>query len=230
MNLIKAILLSSVGRKYIMAITGAAMAAFVFVHLLGNLQLFLGADAINKYAVLLHSNVIILWGYRFAMTGIALVHIVVALSLWLENRAARPVAYAVKSLPYTDFAARMMVCGGVAIFFFVIWHLVDLTAGLTRPEVVNQYCDLNGEQVKDVFHIVINGIGHPVAALCYIIGTCCLALHLWHGLESVFQSLGLRNETYKLYIRWITRLAVAFLFCGMCLIPIASVILRHMGK
>ena len=224
MNLIKAIFLSSVGRKYIMALTGAAMSAFVFVHLLGNLQIFLGADALNKYAVLLHSNFAILWGYRFGLGTIALVHIVVALSLWLENRAARPVKYVVNKQPYTDFAAKMMVCGGVAIFFFVIWHILDLTCGLTRPDVVHQTTMLGDKQVADVYHIVLKGIGHPVAGICYIIATCCLCLHLWHGLESIFQSLGFRNKTYSLYIKVVTRAAVLFLFAGMCLIPLVCML------
>lgn len=220
MNLIKAILLSSIGRKYIMAITGAALAAFVFVHLLGNLQLFLGADAINKYAVFLKSNALILWGYRIGLGTIALVHIVVALSLWIENRAARPVRYANNKLPYTDFASRMMVLGGLAVFFFVIWHILDLTGGVMRPGLTEMKTTLGDKEVVDVYHIVLKGIGNPIAGVCYLVATCCLALHLWHGLESIFQSLGLRNKTYSLYIRIFTRAAAVFLFCGMCLIPI----------
>ena len=224
MNQIKAIFLSSVGRKYIMALTGAALSAFVFVHLLGNLQLFLGAEALNKYAVLLKSNFALLWGYRLGLGAIALVHIVVALSLWVENRAARPQKYAVNTQPYTDFASKMMVCGGVAIFFFVLWHILDLTGGVLRPGLTDAKAMLGDKEVTDVYHIVIKGIGHPVAGLCYLIATCCLALHLWHGLESIFQSLGLRNKVYYMYIRWMTRAAVLFLFFGMCLIPLVCML------
>ncbi|MCK9315585.1 MAG: succinate dehydrogenase cytochrome b subunit [Clostridia bacterium] len=224
MNLIKAILLSSIGRKYIMAITGVALAAFVFVHLLGNLQLFLGADALNKYAVLLKSNFAVLWGYRLGLGTIALVHIVVALSLWVENRAARPVKYVVNTHPYADFASKMMVLGGVAIFFFVIWHILDLTAGAVRPELTEAKTMLGEKEVTDVYHVVLKGIGHPIAGFFYLVATCFLALHLWHGLESLLQSLGLRNSTYQLYIRLAARAAVIFLFAGMSLIPIVCML------
>lgn len=207
-----------------MAITGAALSAFVFVHLLGNLQLFLGADALNKYAVLLKSNLLILWGYRLGLGTIALIHIVVALSLWVENRAARPIKYAVNSQPYTDFASKMMVCGGIAVFFFVIWHILDLTAGVMRPGLTEAKAMLGDKEVTDVYHIVLKGIGNPIAGLCYLVATSCLALHLWHGLESIFQSLGLRNKTYGLYIKWVTKAAALFLFCGMCLIPIVCML------
>lgn len=223
-NLIKAIFLSSIGRKYIMAVTGAALSAFVCVHLLGNLQLFLGAEALNKYAVLLKSNCLILWGYRIGLGSLALLHIVVALSLWVENRSARPTKYAVKANPYTDFASRMMVCGGAAVFLFLLWHILDLTAGVVRPELVQAKAMLGDKEVTDVYHIVLRGIGHPVAGLCYLVATCCLGLHLWHGLPSLFQSLGLRGNTWKPFIELGTRAVAVFVFLGMCTIPIVCML------
>lgn len=231
MNLIKAIkaiFLSSVGRKYIMALTGAALAAFICVHLLGNLQLFLEPlkqGALNNYAVLLKSNLLILWGYRIGLGTIALIHIVTALSLWLENCAARPVKYAVNAHPYTDLSSRMMVYGGIVVFFFLIWHILDLTSGVTRPDLMNlHWTDAAGTERHDVYHIVLKGIGHPVAGLCYLVAVFFLFLHLWHGLESIFQSLGLRNEHFQPYIKFVTRLVAICVFVGMCSIPLACML------
>jgi succinate dehydrogenase / fumarate reductase cytochrome b subunit len=97
------------------------------------LQLFLGLIP-GTSSGLLKSN-FAFGGQPLGLGTIALVHIVVALSLWVENRAARPVKYVVNTHPYADFASKMMVLGGVAIFFFVIWHVLDLTAGAVLPEL-----------------------------------------------------------------------------------------------
>jgi succinate dehydrogenase / fumarate reductase cytochrome b subunit len=130
----------------------------------------------------------------------------------------------VNTYPYADFASKMMVLGGVAIFFFVIWHVLDLTAGVVRPGLTDARTMLGDQEVTDVYHIVLRGIGNPIAGFFYLVATCFLSLHLWHGLESLLQSLGLRNSTYQLYIRLAARAAVVFLFAGMSLIPIVCML------
>jgi succinate dehydrogenase / fumarate reductase, cytochrome b subunit len=219
MNIIISIFRSSIGRKYIMAVTGLLLFGFVTVHLIGNLQIFLGPDHINAYAALLQGNKLVLWSFRIGLSAIALAHITTALSLTLENRAARPVAYLNSTPPYSDFASRTMVFGGLFLFAFILFHLLHFTVGVVHPSVMH-YTD--AKERHDVYRMMVESFQNPAISLVYIAGMAFLYLHLSHGISSLFQSLGLKNRNYKGLIEGFAKLAAFVILFGNCAIAIAA--------
>ena len=127
---------SSVGRKIIMAVTGAMLLAFICVHLLGNSSLFVGSAAINAYAQKLHSLGPVVWIFRLVMLGLFAVHIYFGIQLTIENRAATPDKNVQVKRLRTGFAAETMVISGVVLALFVIYHLLHLTTGDTHPKFI----------------------------------------------------------------------------------------------
>src|SRR5580698_3269610 len=118
---------SSLGKKYLMAATGLVMILFVIGHLAGNLQIFLGPEAINRYGDFLQTNVELLWPVRLALIAIILIHIWSATRLTLENRAARPVAYQQWQPTAASYASRTMMYSGVIVAVFIIYHILHFT-------------------------------------------------------------------------------------------------------
>jgi len=123
-NLIRNLFCSSLGKKYLMAGSGAVMFLFVVGHLVGNLQIFLGAEAINRYGHFLQSNVELLWPVRIALLAIIALHIWSATRLTLENRAARPQAYEQWQPTAATYASRTMMMSGIIVAIFIIYHLL----------------------------------------------------------------------------------------------------------
>jgi succinate dehydrogenase / fumarate reductase cytochrome b subunit len=219
MNMIKCIFASSIGKKYVMAVTGLMLFGFVCVHLLGNLQIFLGADHINTYAALLQGNKAVLWSFRAVMLVLVLTHITMALTLTLENRAARPISYASGKVPHASFAARTMVFGGIALFAFIGIHLLHFTVGVVTPDIMH-HMDLKGRH--DVYQMMIEGFNYKWVSLIYIVGMVALFLHLSHGVESFFQTLGLKNRVYGCAITVFAKGAAAVILFGNCAIVLAA--------
>ncbi len=211
MNTVAAFYESSLGKKVVMAGTGIILFAYVIGHMLGNLQIYGPPEQINAYATFLHSHPNLLWIVRAFLIFSVGVHILAAFQLWLRNRGGRPVKYRVFRPPAVDYAARTMVWSGPIIAFFVIFHLLDLTTGTVNPS----YEELN------VYHNVIASFSRPVVAGFYIAANFLLAVHLYHGLWSLFQSLG---WDHPLLGPWRRRLAVAvsaLIGAGNISIPIA---------
>ncbi len=190
---------STVGKKALMALTGILLSLFVLGHLLGNLQLYFGRDStgaylINKYAEFLHHNKPLLYGTRTVLLVAVLIHVIAAFQLQLGKGAARPVEYHQKESVNSTVSSRYMFWTGVVIFFFVIYHLLQLTLG-----VVN----VPGFREGDVFHNVTVGLRTGVAPLFYVVGMIGLGLHLRHGLYSTFQSLGAGNPAVSQWaLKW----------------------------
>jgi succinate dehydrogenase cytochrome b subunit len=177
---------TTLGKKLLMGVTGVVLFAYVLVHMLANLQIFLGPKAINHYAALLHGAPLLLWTARVILLFSVSVHIVAAVQLTLRNWAARPVKYTVRRYREADYAARTMVWSGPIIFAFVVYHLADLTLGKVNPSFVP----------GDVYHNVVASFSHPLVALFYIVAVVMLGFHLYHGLWSGFQTLGASHPTY----------------------------------
>ena len=218
MNIVTSVFQSSVGKKFILAITGTLLFGFVIVHLLGNLQIFLGPDALNSYAALLKANPLLLWGARLGLLTLFLLHITTATSISLENWAARPTPYAVNIHPYTTVASRTMVISAGMVFAFVIYHLLQFTVGVTHPEIM-RFQDAKGH--IDVYRMVVAGFSHPLVAAFYILAMTLLYLHLRHGLASLFQTLGLKNKHYGGLIEGFAQVTALVILAGYCSIPIA---------
>lgn len=212
---------SSLGKKYIMAISGLLLFGFVVMHMLGNLQIFLGPEPINAYAKFLKSNLELLWPARIGLLALAILHITTAAQLVIENRAARPERYGHTRPPVaTSFASRTIAISGLIIFAFIVYHLLHFTFGVTDPNFLTLK-DPTDPLRHDVYRMMVLGFSNVWVSLFYIIAMGLLCLHLGHGVGSLFQSLGLRNKTYVRLIHRFSKAAALVIFIGNASMPIA---------
>ncbi len=212
---------TSVGKKSIVAITGALLLGFVVAHMLGNLQIFLGADRINSYAKTLQDLGALLWAARIGLLVAFVVHIAMAIKLTLENKAARPVPYAVNKVHHATLASRIMPYTGTVILAFVIYHLLHFTLASFNPEY-KQFLDEQGRH--DVYRMVIAGFSNPLSSLFYILAQACLALpigHLSHGIFSIFQTLGVNHPNIDARIKFASIAVALVIFLGNSSVPVA---------
>jgi succinate dehydrogenase / fumarate reductase cytochrome b subunit len=172
-----------------MAITGLLMVLFVVGHLLGNLSIFAGPDGINAYADKLHALGPVVWTTRIVMGIAVILHTVLAIQITMENSAAKPDKYAVSRSLRATFASKTMIWTGVILGAFVVYHLLHFTFRVT-PNLVLQEDAANR---FDVFAMVTNSFRSASIVLLYVIAMISLFLHLTHGIQSTFQTLGLSN-------------------------------------
>ena len=205
---------STVGKKYAMAVTGVILFLFVVLHMLGNLQVFLGRDALNGYARLLRVEPALLWTARLVLLAAVTVHVVAAVQLTLRNWAARPVGYAKQQYLATGYAARTMVWSGPIIAAFVVYHLLHLSIGTMHPDFVD----------GDVYHNVVVGFSVWYVTTFYMLAQVLLGLHLYHGLFSLFQSLGASHPSYDRWRQPLALAAAAVIVLGSCSIPAAVLV------
>ena len=207
---------TSTGKKFLMGASGLALVGFIVGHLVGNLQMFLGQEAVNRYAAFLKSTGEILWVVRFGLIALAVTHIVTAVSLSLENAAARPVGYAVKTYKEATYASRTMKASGLIVLAFLGYHLAHYTLMITHPEY-HHLIDAQGRH--DVYSMVVLGFSRPWISAWYILGVFLLGMHLSHGLYSMFQSLGIQTDTLRKRVRP-AAIAIGWLiFLGFASIP-----------
>jgi succinate dehydrogenase cytochrome b subunit len=202
---------SSIGKKVVMAVTGVILFGFVIGHMLGNLQVFIGAHQMNEYAAMLKANATLLWGVRLLLLVAVTWHIVAAIQLTRMSQRSRPEGYHYKDVIQADYAARTMRWSGPIIAVFVIYHLLHFTTGSLHPQF----------DVHDVYRNVISGFRVWPVALFYIIAMLALAFHLWHGVWSMFQTLGLINPKSAKIIRRVAAIATLVIAIGFISIPMA---------
>src|ERR1051326_8543198 len=163
MNIVTRLFKSSLGRKYIMALSGAALFFFVIGHLLGNLQVFLGPEQLNAYGHFLQTTPEILWPARIGLLAMVSLHIWSAVTLAAENRAARPIPYANWSPSVASYASRTMLMSGLIVAAFVIYHLLHFTVQARAVNLTGQdfsaYLDAKGRH--DVYRMMIAGFSYP---------------------------------------------------------------------
>jgi len=217
MNLFSRAYRSSLGKKYVMAITGLLLFGFVIVHMAGNLQVYLGPEPMNAYAELLQSKPGLLWTARVGLFLIAVLHIISALQLAAENRAARPEPYA-EGKPLASLASRTILLSGLIIFAFIVYHLMHFTLGVTNPDFMDLH-DAAGRH--DVYTMVVEGFRNPYVSAFYIISMGLLCLHLSHGVSSLFQSLGIRRKATVTAFNRFAQISAIVVFIGNCSIPIS---------
>jgi succinate dehydrogenase / fumarate reductase cytochrome b subunit len=217
MNLFSRAYHSSLGKKYVMAITGLLLFLFVIVHMAGNLQVYLGREPMNAYAELLQSKPALLWSARAGLFVIAVLHIISAIQLAAENRAARPESYA-EGKPIASLASRTILISGLIVFAFIVYHLLHFTFGVTNPDFVDLH-DAAGRH--DVYAMVVEAFRNPYVSVFYIISMALLCLHLSHGVSSLFQSLGIRRKTTVASFNRFAQVSAMLIFIGNCSIPIA---------
>ncbi len=213
---------SSVGAKHIMAITGLMLVGFVLAHMLGNLQIFLGRDALNGYAEGLKGLGPILWIMRIGLIAAVVVHIWSAVRLTAMNSAARPVKYKVVHREKSTFASRVMIWSGIIIVAFLVFHLMQFTfGGGPFPDDFNQLQHMEGYDRHDVFNMVVAGFSRAPVTIAYVIAMFLLCLHLKHGISSLFQTLGINHPKFNGLIKMAAPGIAVLVFIGNCSMPIA---------
>ena len=210
---------TSVGRKTITAITGLLLTGFVIVHLVGNLKVLAGQDAINGYAHLLKDLGPLLWIARGGLLALFALHIYLALTLALKSRAARPVPYQHPATIQASPASLTMPWTGLAILAFALFHIAHFTFGwISTTHAYNRQgsiveanylslVDMHGR--PDVYSMVVAGFHEPLVAGIYIVAMLLLFVHLSHGIGSAFQSLGLNTPRLQPFM---TRLSQGLAF------------------
>jgi succinate dehydrogenase / fumarate reductase cytochrome b subunit len=214
---------SSIGKKYLMALSGLVLAGFVFVHMLGNLQLFLGQEALNAYAYKLQSIPAVLWGFRLFLLLATLTHVLTAILLVRENRAARPKPNADEKFVQATVASRSMGLTGSLLFAFIVFHVLHYTVRVTHPEYQDMHYVLekNGKEVHDVFTMIVVGFTGKWISATYIVCMAMLCLHLTHGVSSLFQTVGIRNTAWKARLDGIAIAYGWIIFIGFISVPMA---------
>jgi succinate dehydrogenase / fumarate reductase cytochrome b subunit len=204
--------MSTVGKKVSMALSGIILFAYVIAHMLGNMQIYLGSEVINRYAQFLHSNEGVLWTARVVLLAAVLIHAIAGIQLWARKREARPVPYRNKENIQATPASRTMIWTGVIIAAFVVYHVLDLTVGTARAA---PYREL------DPAFNVAQGFAYVPAAIAYIVAMVALGFHLWHGVYSMFGSLGLDNARYMNGVRRIAAFLATVIALANISVPVA---------
>ena len=199
---------TAVGKKYAMAISGLMLVGFVIAHMVGNLKMYLGAEDFNHYAEFLRDllvpilpRTVLLWLLRVGLLAAVGVHIHAAYSLTVLNRKARSVKYqSPRDYQVATFASRTMRWTGLIVFLFVFWHLADLTWGFTNA-VGTDGTFVRGEAYENV----VRSFERVPVSVLYIIANIALGTHLFHGVWSLFQSMGWNHPKFK---KWRKNLAI----------------------
>jgi len=186
--------------------------------MLGNLKLYLGPEAMNAYAAWLREighpalpHGAALWIARIVLLVAVVVHIVTATQLTLLNLRARPQGYARRKVVQASYAARTMRWSGVIVLAFIVYHLLHLTAGTVHPDF----------DEADVYHNVVAGFRVWWVAGFYVLANLLLGLHLFHGLWSLFQTLGCTHPKYDHWRLWFARIFAAVITLGNVSFPLA---------
>jgi succinate dehydrogenase / fumarate reductase, cytochrome b subunit len=204
---------STVGKKIVMAVTGAILFIFVIGHLLGNLQVFEGPAKLNAYGAFLHSIGEVLWPVRIILLIAVALHIIATVQLALRKKRARPIGYSRKEAIASSYASRTMYWSGPIVLAFIIFHLLHLTAGYVHPGAA--YIE------GDVYHNVVSGFQVWWVSLSYIVAISLLGLHLRHGLWSMFQTVGIHQPQHTARLKQAAMVIAVLIVLGYISIPIS---------
>lgn len=204
---------STNGKKAVMAVTGCILFLFIIGHLAGNLQIFEGREKLNAYGRFLHSIGELLWPVRIVLIVSVLLHITATVQLALRKKRARPVGYSRKEAIASSYASRTMYWSGPIVLAFVIFHLLQFTAGYIHPE--SQFIE------GDVYHNVVAGFEVWWVSVWYIFSVSLLGLHLRHGIWSMFQSLGFNHPRHTPVLKSAAAWIAVVIVLGYISIPIS---------
>ncbi len=207
---------STVGRKILMAVSGFFMLTFVVAHLLGNSTIFVGADWLNSYAEHLKDLGPFVWVFRVFMIAMLGLHIFMGAVLSWENWRASPGKYAVKKRLKITFASNTMNWTGPLLLVFIVYHLLQFTFRVT-PDVVMAF---DAQDRFDVFLMVVSSLKITVISAIYIFAMVVLFLHLSHGIQSMFQSIGWNNEQTLPKFNLLSKVISVLFLVGYGAIPV----------
>lgn len=202
---------TSIGKKVVMALTGIIFFFFLVVHMLGNLQIFLGAEQLDGYAAFLHSKPAIVWTMRLLLLAAVGVHVLAATQLTLQSWAARPRKYVKQRYQESDYAARTMRWSGPFLAMFIVYHLLHFTTGHAHGTF----------QAGAVYQNVVAGFAVPWISGFYIVSMVLLGFHIYHGLWSLFQTLGANHPKYNHWRRGFAVAVTAVVVTGNISMPVA---------
>ncbi|MCB1279437.1 succinate dehydrogenase cytochrome b subunit [Prosthecobacter sp.] len=186
---------SSIGKKILVALTGLVLIGFVLGHMIGNLLIFVGKDAINEYGhmlqTMLHGGGV--WIARIGLLTAVVIHIVATISLTKANRDARQDKYGMQKAQVSSKSSHIMIWSGLTILAFIVYHLLHFTVRAGN-DYATYKTTLHGETVHDVYRMVIAGFSWAPASIFYLIAMGLLCSHLSHGFSSLFQTLGISTD------------------------------------
>ncbi|PWT94207.1 MAG: succinate dehydrogenase [Acidobacteria bacterium] len=214
MNGAIAIYRSSVGKKVIMGATGVIGFGYVLGHMIGNLQAFPffgGKEAFNAYAHFLHHSHGLIYVARVILITAVVLHIVAAYQLWRMSAQARPNTYERWDPVASNYASRTMRWTGPLLLLFIIYHLLHLTFGTVHP---------NFNREGDVYSNLVIGFQNPLVSGFYIVAMLALSLHLYHGIWSMFQSLGLNTPKYDPFFHHFAVVFTVLVTIGFISVPV----------
>ncbi len=217
---------SDVGRKWAMAVSGIVLLGFVLSHMIGNLHLYEGPAEVNEYGEALRDlggalapRTSILWIIRVGLIAAFAIHIHAAFALALKNRKQRPVQYeSRRDYLAANYASRTMLWSGIIVLAFLAFHLADFTWGAPEPVATGDY--FRG----DIYSNVVASFERVPVAIFYIIANLALALHIYHGAWSLFQSLGVNNPRFNVWRRWFAAGFAGVIVVGNVSFPIMVMI------
>lgn len=205
---------TTVGKKALLAVSGVVLFGFVIVHMLGNLQVFLGPDVYNHYAETVKGNAAVLWGARSVLLVALVTHVAMVVQLYQRSLAARPIAYKVKKNIATSYAAATMKYSGPALLLYILFHLAHFTfPGLS----------LGGHEFSkvDAYGNFVAGFQIWWVTLLYVTANSLLGMHLFHGAYSLLQSLGLNHPRYNSRARHGARAFAYLVTAGNVVMPLS---------
>ncbi|MDB4977175.1 MAG: succinate dehydrogenase (or fumarate reductase) cytochrome b subunit, b558 family [Myxococcaceae bacterium] len=206
---------STIGKKQVMAISGLIGVGFILGHMTGHLLTFKGAAAYNAYAHFLKNSGALLWGTRFTLLAAVALHVHAAFSLWSRNNEARPRAYYQRKDLATNYAALTMRYGGITLLLFLIYHLAHFTWGVTEP------VDGVPFDPDNAYNNLVLSFQHPAISGFYIVAMGVLGMHLYHGIWSLTQSLGLDHPKYNALRQRASMAGSALIVIGFIIVPVS---------
>ncbi len=220
---------STVGKKFVMAITGVLLFLYVLAHMAGNLQIYMGPERINTYAAFLHSEAALplLWGARIVLGAALVLHILAAVQLTVQSWTSRPQKYAKIRYREADIAARTMIWSGPIIGLFLLYHILHLTTGTVQP--AGSFAIQAGSHAPDAYANLVAGFSIWWVSAFYIVAVVLLGIHFYHGLWSWTQTLGWSHPKYNGARRCLSTILSVAIVVGDVSFPVA-VLAGWVGK
>ena len=204
---------SMVGKKVVMGVTGLIGIGFVILHSLGNLLIFQGSTALNSYSHFLKSSAELLWALRITLIVAVTLHVIAAVQLTRQSRAARPIGYVKHQSQVATVASRTMRWGGVLILVFIVFHILHFTTGTIRPAGVFSH--------EDVYANVVSSFRIWWVALFYVVSMIALGFHLFHGAWSSMRSIGVSPPSPRPLHRRISLAIAVLVWAAFTAVPVA---------
>ncbi|HEX9310410.1 MAG TPA: succinate dehydrogenase cytochrome b subunit [Gemmatimonadaceae bacterium] len=206
---------SMVGKKVVMGVTGLIGIGFVVLHSLGNLLVFRGPEAINSYSHFLKSTGELLWALRVVLIVAVVLHVIAAVQLTRQSRAARPIAYTKREIQVATIASRSMRWGGALLLVFIVLHILHFTTGTIRPA--------GAFSQQDVYANVVTSFRVWWVALFYVVAMIALGLHLFHGAWSSVRSIGVSPPSPRPLERRVSLVIAVLVWAAFTAVPVAVI-------